>query len=241
MNKEKKIKIFLGSTYFVIIAVFLWVFFTNFSISEVTSYDFIKNNNQYFNLVKEKNFFIVSLIFLLFCIVWTLLGGFGSPIFIIGGFIFGRWIGSIYVAIGLTVGATLLYMFANFFLRDFIEKKFSKKFSNLKKKFKSHEFNFFLIYRFIGGIPFALSNIIPTIFNIKIKNFFFGSLIGMFPQIFVWVSLGSGLNKIIENNLEPPSFTELIFSQEIYMPIFGFIFLVVLSITIKNIFYKIKR
>jgi len=60
----------------------------------------------------------------------------------------------------------------------------------------------------------------------------------MYPQIFVWTSLGSGLNKIIENNLKAPSFTELIFTQEIYMPIIGFIFLIFLGIIIKNIFYK---
>ena len=238
MNKEKKIKFFLGITYLFIITVFLWAFFTNFSLSEVTSYDFIKNNSQYFNTLKEKNFFIVSILFLLFCIVWTLLGGFGSPIFLLAGFIFGKWIGSIYAAIGLSMGATLLYMFANYFLKDLIEEKFSKKFSNLKEKFKKHEFNFFLIYRFIGGIPFALSNILPTIFNLKIKNFFFGSLIGMYPQFFIWVTLGSGLDKIIKNNLEAPSFAELLFSPDIYIPIIGFIFLLVIGIILKNIFYK---
>jgi len=238
MNKEKKIKIFLGITYIVLIAVFLWVFFVNFSISEITSYNFIKDNNQYFNLFKEKNFFVVSIIFLLFSIVWILFGGFASPVLIVAGFIFGKWIGSIYATIGLTIGATLLYIFANYFLKNLIEKKFSKKFEKLKNKFKKHEFYFFLIYRFVGGIPFVLSNVIPTIFNLKIKSFFFGSLIGMYPQIFVWTSLGSGLNKIIENNLKAPSFTELIFTQEIYMPIIGFIFLIFLGIIIKNIFYK---
>ena len=44
MKKEKKIKIFLALTYLLIISCFLWVFFNNFSISEISSYDFIKNN-----------------------------------------------------------------------------------------------------------------------------------------------------------------------------------------------------
>ena len=47
MKKEKKIKIFLGTTYLVIIATFLWVFFSNFSLDEVSNYNFIKNNNNY--------------------------------------------------------------------------------------------------------------------------------------------------------------------------------------------------
>ena len=181
---------------------------------------------------------MVSLLFFAFTIIWVLLLGFGTPVILLAGFVFGKWIGSIYGTLALTFGSTLLYALANFFIKDLIEEKFSKKFSNLKEKFKKHEFNFFLIYRFIGGIPFALSNILPTIFNLKIKNFFFGTLIGMFPQLFIWVAFGSGLDKIIENNLEAPSFAELLFSPDIYIPIIGFIFLLVIGIIFKNIFYK---
>ena len=238
MKKEIKIKIILGLVYLVIISGFLWLLFSNFSLKELSSYDFIKNNTIYFNQLRESNFLLVSILFLTFTIIWVLFLGFGTPILLIAGFIFGKWIGSFYAIIGLTVGATLLYIFANYFLKDFIEENFSKKFSNLKEKFKKNEFNFFLIYRFVGGIPFAISNILPTIFNIKLKNFFFGSLFGMYPQVFIWVSLGSGLNKIIENNLEPPTLTELLFSPEIYIPIIGFIILVILGIIFKNIYYN---
>ena len=238
MKKEKKIKIFLGSTYVLIILSFLWVFFDNFSLSEISSYEFIKNNNEYFNQLKNKNFFFISLVFFIFTIIWVLLLGFGSPILLLSGFIFGKWFGSIYAVLSLSIGATLLYIFANYFLKDIVEEKFSKKFSNLNDKFKKNEFTFFLIYRFVGGIPFFISNILPTIFNVKIKNFFFGSIIGMFPQIFIGVSLGSGLNEIIKNNDEAPSLIELLFSPEIYIPVVAFVILLVIAIIVKNIFYK---
>ena len=57
MKKEKKLKFFLGSTYVLVILSFLWVFFDNFSLSEISSYEFIKNNNEYFNQLKNNNFF----------------------------------------------------------------------------------------------------------------------------------------------------------------------------------------
>ena len=60
----------------------------------------------------------------------------------------------------------------------------------------------------------------------------------MYPQFFIWVTLGSGLDKIIKNNLEAPSFAELLFSPDIYIPIIGFIFLLVIGIILKNILYK---
>tara|TARA_B100002052_G_C15458344_1_gene408799 strand:- start:49 stop:552 length:504 start_codon:yes stop_codon:yes gene_type:complete len=164
--------------------------------------------------------------------------GFGSPILLIAGFIFGKWIGSIYAILGLTIGATLLYLIAGYFFKDLVEKKFLKRFYKLNEKFKKNEFYFFLIYRFVGGIPFFISNIIPIIFNVKIKNFISGSLIGMYPQVFVWTALGEGLNQIIEKNIEAPSFSELLFSSDIYLPIIGFVILLLIGIIVKNMFYK---
>jgi len=238
MKKEKKIKFFLGSIYALIILSFLWVFFDNFSLAEISSYEFIKNNIQYFNKLENKNFFLLSIVFFIFTIIWVLLLGFGSPILLISGFIFGKWYGSIYAVLSLSIGASLLYIFANYFLKDLVEEKFSKKFFNLQEKFKKNEFLFFLIYRFVGGIPFFISNILPTLFNIKLKNFFFGTVLGMFPQVFVGVSLGAGLNEIIKKNIEAPSLLELFFSPEIYIPIFGLIILLIIGIIIKNLFYK---
>ena len=238
MKKEKKIKFFLGSIYALIILSFLWVFFDNFSIAEISSYKFIKNNIQYFNQLKNENFVLLSIVFFIFTIIWVLLLGFGSPILLLSGFIFGKWYGSIYAVLSLSIGATLLYIFANYFLKDLVEKKFSKKFFKLQEKFKKNEFFFFLIYRFVGGIPFFISNILPTLFNIKLKNFFFGSILGMFPQIFIGVSLGAGLNEIIKKNIEAPSLLELFFSPEIYTPIAGFIILLIIGMIIKKFFYK---
>ena len=238
MKKENKIKIFFGLIYLLVIIGFLWVFFSKFTVAEITSYEFIKNNKYFFSELKDKNFFILTISFFLFTIFWVLLLGFGMPILLISGFIFGKFIGTLFATLGLTIGATLLYIFANFFVKDLIQEKFYKRFSNLNDKFKKNEFTFFLIYRLVGGIPFFISNILPTIFNVKTKNFFFGTLLGILPQVFIVTSLGSGLGEIIENNLKVPSLTEIVFSPKIYFPIFGFIFLIILAFILKSIFYK---
>ena len=238
MEKDKKIKIFLGLAYLLIVILFLWLIFNKFSFDELASYDFIKNNRDYLISIKESNLFLISLIFLIFTILWVLLLGFGSPIFLLGGFIFGKWIGTILVVFGLSAGATLLYILANYFFKDLIIKKFSKKFSKLKEKFKNNEFSFFLIYRFIGGIPFSISNILPVLFDIKVKNFFFGSVIGMAPQLFIGVSIGAGIEKIINLNQDPPTLLNILNSKDIYMPIIGFIFFIVLTYILRKKFYK---
>jgi len=238
MEKEKKIKIFLGSAYLLIVFVFLWFFFSKFSIQDFTSYELIKANRDTLEGIKSNNIILSSIIFFIGVIIWVLLLGFGSPVFLVGGFIFGKWLGTFLVVFALSFGATLLYIFSNFFLKDLVKDKFSNRFYNLTKKFKKNEFLFFLIYRFVGGIPFFISNILPTLFNIKIKNFFFGSVLGMTPQLFVGTSLGAGLNKILEENIKAPTFFELIFTPDIYLPIIGIIILVLIGIILKKNFYK---
>ena len=239
MEKAKKIKIFIGLFYLVAICLFLYFFFSKFSLQDLTSYDFIRENRSYFFELKNSNLFLISIIFLLLTILWVFpFLGFGSPVALLGGFIFGKWIGTFIVVLGLSIGATFLYVFGNYFLKDFIREKFLNRFKSLEIKFKKSEFTFLLVYRFIGGIPWQLSCLIPTLFNVRVKNFFFATLIGIIPQIFLAVSIGSGLEKIIDQNSEIPSVTDIIFSEDIYVPILAFFGLILITIILRKLFYK---
>ena len=239
MEKAKKIKLFIGISYVILISVFLLFFFSYFSLQEITSYDFIKKNRLYFLEIKNSNLIFVFIIFLLTTILWVFpFLGFGSPIAILGGFIFGKWLGTIVVVLGLSIGATFLYIFGNYFLKDFVREKFLNKFQTLELKFKKSEFIYLLIYRFIGGIPWQLSCILPTMFNVKVSNFFFASFIGIIPQIFLVVSIGDGLEKIIDQNSEIPKIIDIIGSYEIFMPILAFLILVLITIFLRRLFYK---
>ncbi|MDC3004160.1 VTT domain-containing protein [Candidatus Pelagibacter sp.] len=238
MVNENKLKIIIGIIYLFIVMGFLFLFFSYFSFDDFSSFELIKNNRNKLNEIKNSNLFIASILFLIGVIIWVMLLGFGSPVTLVGGFIFGKWIGTILIVFGLSIGATILYVSANYLFKDLIEKKFSSKFSNLTEKFKKNEFIFFLIYRFVGGIPFFISNILPTLFNVKIINFFLGSVIGMTPQLFIGASLGAGLNKIIENNQELPSIFDIILTPDIYLPVIGLIILVLIGIIIRKKFYK---
>jgi uncharacterized membrane protein YdjX (TVP38/TMEM64 family) len=239
MEKTKKIKVIIGLSYLVIVTVFLFLFFSKYSLYELTSYDFIKENRLFFLNLKNSNLILIFTAFLIFTILWVFpFLGFGSPIAILGGFLFGKWLGTIVVVLGLSIGATFLYLFGNYFLRDLIREKFLNKFQNLEIKFKKSEFIYLLIYRFIGGVPWQLSCILPTIFNVKTINFFYATLIGIVPQIFLVVSIGSGLEKIIDENSTMPSIMDIIFSKDIYFPIIAFFCLIFITIFLRKIFYK---
>ena len=238
MKKDKKLKIYLGIIYLVILSLFLWVFFSKFSLNEITSYDFIKNNRNYLISIKDNSYLLTSILFIFFTIIWTLLLGFGSPIMLTAGFIFGKWIGTIFATLGLTVGALFLYLFANFFFKDLIKEKLTNKFEYIKNKIQKYEFYTILLYRFIGGIPFQIANLLPVLFNVQLKNYFLSTFLGIIPQVFIISSLGSGLESIIEKNIEPPSIMELVSSFEIYVPILSFLFLLIIVFALRKLFYK---
>jgi len=239
MKKDNKIKIFIGLFYLTLVGLFLYYLFANFTFQQLTSYDFIKDNIEFFSELKKNNLILLSLFSLVIIILWVFpFLGFGSPVALLGGFILGKWIGTIVVVLGMSIGATFLYIFANYFLKDFVREKFLNKFQNLEIKFKKSEFIYLLIYRFCGGIPWQLSCILPTLFNVKVKNFLFATIIGIIPQVFLVVSIGSGLEKIIGENLEPPKISDIIFSPDIYLPMGLFIILIIITIIFRKKLYK---
>jgi len=238
MAKSKKIKLFIGLFYIFAVGIFLYFIFTKFSLQEITSYEFIKNNRDYFYELRQSNLFLLGMIFILFSTLWVFAAGFGSPLALFAGFIFGKWFGLLFAVIGMTLGATLLYIFANFFLKEMIRDKFLNRFKKLEEKFKKSEFIYLLIFRFVGGIPFQIQNVMPCIFNVKSSNFFWSTFLGMMPSLFIVISIGSGLEEIIDQNLEAPSVIDLITSPSIYIPMIAFFTLLGITIFLRKIFYK---
>jgi len=239
MQRMKNIKIWIGFVYLILLTTFLYFLFSKFSIKEITTYNFIKSNSEYLVSLRESNLFLVSITFVIFGVFWiSVLLGFGSILVLASGFIFGTLIGTVIALITLTLGSSLTYIIANFFFQDLVKEKFANRFKFLEEKIKTNEFFVIFIVRIIGGTPIQLQNIIPVLFNIKLKNFFFASLLGFVPQVYIFSALGSGLEKQIEKNIETPSFLQMITSFEIYAPILGFFILLLLAFFLRKVFYK---
>ena len=233
-----KIKLFIGLFYISAVSLFLYFLFTKFSFQELTSYEFIKNNRDYLYELRQTNLFLLSIIFIFFSALWVFAAGFGSPLALFAGFIFGKWFGLLFAIIGMTIGATLLYVFANFFFKEVIRDKFLNRFKLLEKKFKKSEFLYLLIYRFVGGIPFQIQNILPCIFDVKIFNFFWSTFLGMIPSLFIVISIGSGLEQIINQSAEAPSISEIITTPSVFGPLIAFFLLLIITIFFRKLFYK---
>ena len=235
-----KLKLLLGTIYFICFSALMLVIFSNFDFKDLSDVNFIKNNQQLLNTFKLENIFLLLFFFLIFSILWILLLGFGTPLALFAGFVFGKWVGTLISVLSLSIGATLLYCLANFLFKDFIKKKFSIKIKKFINLFNKNDFLYYMLFRFTGGgMPFAIQNILPIIFNMKIKKYFLATLIGIVPGIFIINSIGAGIGSFINQN-DSIIWTELIKDPKIYFPILVFIILIILAAIINKVLFNNK-
>jgi len=237
--ESSNFKIYLGGAYLIVLFIAIYFLFSTFDLRDLTSYEFIRDNREVILKYKDNNIFFLSIIFFVITIFLNLLL---FPMLIptlIIGFIFGKWLGTLILVLGNTLGGFLLYNLAKTFFSDLIEKKFKTKFSKFIGFFKQNETVYFMCFRFMGGggTPFPIQNVLPVLFNMSARNYILATVLGIIPTTFVTVALGSGIEKIIDQN-EELSFLPVIQSPEIYLPIAGFFVILIAAFIIKKFFFK---
>ena len=237
--ESSNFKIYLGGVYLIVLLIAIYFLFSTFDLKDLTSYEFIKENRETILRYKDNNIFFLTIIFFFIIILLNLLL---CPMLVptlIIGFIFGKWLGTLMLIFGNTVGGFLLYRLAKTFFSDLIEKKFKTKFSKFIDFFNRNETIYFMCFRFMGGggAPFPIQNILPVLFDMSAKNYIIATFLGIIPTTFVTVALGSGIEKIIDQNAEL-SFLPVIQSPEIYLPIIGFFIILIITLLIKKFYFK---
>ncbi len=240
---SNKLKFFLGIAYLLILTIFLYFLFSKIEISRLNDFIYYKELQISINNFIGDNLYLNLFSFFLFSIIWIILLGFGSPLLIISGIFFGKWLGFLVSLISVTIGTLILYIIANFFFKNLVKSYLETRFSKFISLFKKNEFFYFFAFRFLGGlgIPFGLQNTLPVIFNMKKSNYFFASLFGFIPHFFIWNTIGSGINDFIAQS-EEFSIINLVLTKEIYMPLIAIFVLVLISLFLKNkIFFEKKE
>ena len=234
----KNLKIFLGVSYLILLFLFLYFIFTAIEINRLDDFTYYKELQSDLDTFISANILINIFYFFIFAVIWVALLGFGSPILIISGILFGQIIGTIVSVFSISIGALILYSIGNFFFRDIVKVILEKKFEKYVQLFQKNEFFYFFIYRFVGGlgVPFGLQNLIPILFGMKKLNYFLASILGFIPGFFIINTIGAGLNSYI-SQAENFSMVELILTPEIYKPILMFSALMIFSFILKKKFF----
>lgn len=116
-----------------------------------------------------------------------------ATIFVLSaGVVYGWKLGTLYAMAGGILGATISY-FIGRFLGEGVLQKFGRAGQIVESQVKSAGFKTMLIVRLIPGPPFATWNFGAGVANVKFRDYFFGTLFGMFPSHLIFVYCADAL------------------------------------------------
>ena len=228
INRKKLFLIF----FLIVISSFWLIYFFNRDFFELkTLFLNLENIQNYIS----NNFLFSFLIFTFsYCLLIVCNFPIASLLSLIGGFLYGTWIGSIGIIVGGTLGSFIVFLVAKLFFYDYISKKLLQKYSFITKYFQKNELELMLLIRLVPGIPFFAQNLILAALGAKRLKFFFTTLFGLSPWAIIFASIGQGLEEIFIEG-QTLSFA-LIAKPEYLIPISIIIVLVIFILIFKKKF-----
>ncbi len=117
----------------------------------------------------------------------------GSILTLCGGAIFGVAWGTLYNVLASNLGATLAFLMARYFGRDFVSRFMKGRIESFDEKVARHGFRFIFTLRLIPLVPFNGLNLGSGLSKIKYRDYLLGSVIGMLPGTFIYTYFADAL------------------------------------------------
>lgn len=179
-----------------LLAVGIGAFFY-FDLGRYLSLDSLKANRDSLLAYTDANFGAAAMIFIGLYIVQTAFSLPGGAIMTLaGGFLFGSLLGTLFVNLGATTGATLAFLAARYVLRDWVESRFGDRLEPIQAGFARHAFSYLITLRLIPAFPFFLVNLISGLTRIRVGTYIIATAIGIIPGSFVFAYAGRQLGTI---------------------------------------------
>ncbi len=185
-------KIFLGIIFLLGIGVFVY-----FDLGQYLSLDSLKANRDLLLNYTETHYAAAVGIFILIYILQTTFSLPGGAILTLtGGFLFGSLMGTFFVNVGATVGATLAFLAARYLLRDWVENKFGDRLDPIQSGFAQNAFSYLMTLRLIPAFPFFLVNLVSGLTRVNLGTYILATSLGIIPGSFVFAFAGRQLGSI---------------------------------------------
>lgn len=120
----------------------------------------------------------------------------GAIMTLAGGFLFGAVVGTLYVNVGATLGATLAFLAARYLLRDWVERKFGDRLGPIQAGFANNAFSYLMTLRLIPAFPFFLVNLVSGLTRVNLGTYMLATAVGIIPGSFVFAYAGRQLGTI---------------------------------------------
>lgn len=117
----------------------------------------------------------------------------GSLLTLCGGAIFGVKWGAIYNVLASNLGATLSFLMARYFGREFVSRFMKGRIESFDEKVARYGFRFIFTLRLIPLIPFNGLNLGSGLSRIRYRDYLLGSVLGMIPGTFIYTYFADAL------------------------------------------------
>ena len=135
-----------------------------------------------------------------FVVTYCLVTGLSLPgatiLTLVGGFLFGSLLGTVFVNLGATSGATLAFLTARYLLRGWVEQKFGQKLGPIQEGFAKNAFSYLVTLRLVPLFPFFLVNLVSGLTRVRLSTYVIATAMGIIPGSFVYAYAGRQLGTI---------------------------------------------
>ena len=161
----------------------------------------------------------------------------GAVLTILGGFLFGTWLGTTYAVAGATLGSVAVFLAARTALGDAMRARAGGAVQRMRQGFQENALSYLLFLRLIPVFPFWLVNLVPALVGVRLGTYVVGTFAGIIPGTLVYASVGNGLDALVTAGGTPS--LGIIFNPEILGPIVGLGLLSLLPVGYKK--WKARR
>ena len=176
----------------------LLVFFA-LGLHRYLSFEVLRDHREVLLHWVQQNGLLAALVYMAIyaiAVAFSLPGG--LVLSITGGFLFGTWLGSLYIMIGATVGATALFIIAKSALGDFLHTRAGPWLQKMEAGFRDNALSYLLVLRLVPLFPFFVVNLVPAFLGVPLSTYAIGTFFGIMPGVFVFASVGAGLGSIFD-------------------------------------------
>lgn len=152
---------------------------------------------------------------------------------LIGGFLFGTWLGSALVVPAATFGAVLIFLAARTALGDSLRQRAGKWIEPMEKGFREGEISYLLIMRLVPAVPFFVANLAPAFFGARLVTYVWTTFLGIIPGTVVYISIGAGLGEQLARGEAPD--LGIITQPHVLGPLLGLAALAALPLVLKKL------
>ena len=127
----------------------------------------------------------------------------GAVMTVLGGFLFGPYLGTAYAAGGATLGASIVFLVARSAFGAVLAAKAGPSLHKLEVGFRRNALSYLLVLRLVPLFPFWLVNLVPAILNVPLGTYVGATCLGIIPGCFVFALLGSGIGAVLDAGGKP--------------------------------------